>query len=203
MLPALAVLSGVPSQFLWPAAASIKVLACIYAISNFGAAFEAVVMGGHRIDLTRKYATILTICEAVAIIALLYFGYGLLAMTIAMGVSELIYIFLCYRVSHIVVPEMHISISHFTRHAFPELVRFAGSYQLVNLLELVYVAILPVVILKFFGADSAGIFAIASRVVASALIAQDALVLPILSGWNYGIRVGFRRKIKTISCKIF
>ena len=126
--------SGVPPEFLSAAAASIAVLACIYAVSNFGAAFEAIVMGGHRIDLTRKYSTILTVCEAVVIVVMLHFGYGLLAMTLVMGISELIYIFCCYRASLHVVPEMQIRMAHFTKSAFPELVRFAGSYQLINVL---------------------------------------------------------------------
>jgi O-antigen/teichoic acid export membrane protein len=174
--------SGVPPEFLSAAAASISVLACIYVVSNFGAAFEAIVMGGHRVDLTRKYATVLTVCEAIVIVMMLHFGYGLLAMTIVMGISELIYIYCCYRASHRVVPQMQVSGKHFTKSVFPELIRFAGSYQLVNVLELLYGAVLPVVVLKFFGAESAGVFALASRLVTSALVAQDALVLPILSG---------------------
>ena len=178
----LARMSGVPSEFLFSAAASITVLAAIYVVSNFGAGFEAIVMGGHRIDLIRKYNTILTICEAVATIALLHAGYGLLAMTFVMGTSELIYIFCCYRVSHRVVPQMHISMAHFTKSAFPELIRFAGSYQLVNVLELFYGAVVPMVLLKFFGADAAGIAALAGRLTGAALIAQDALAFPILSG---------------------
>ena len=145
--------SGVPAEFLSAAASSISVLACIYVVSNFGAAFEAIVMGGHRIDLTRKYSTVLTVCEAVVIIVMLHVGYGLLAMTIVMALSELIYIYCCYRASHQVVPQMRISRKYFTRSVFPELIRFAGSYQLVNILELAYGAVLPVVILKFFGAE--------------------------------------------------
>lgn len=199
----LARLSGVPPQFLLAATASIKVLACIYAISNFGAAFEAIVMGGHRIDLTRKYTTILTVCEAIAIIVLLEIGYGLLAMTLVMGISELAYIFLCYRASHRVVPEIHVSLAYFTRTAFRELIRFAGSYQLVNMLELLYGAILPIVILKFFGAGAAGIFAVATRVVTSALIAQDALVLPILSGGTMVFASGSKERIRLFLAKSF
>ena len=195
--------SGVPPEFLSQAAASISVLACIYVVSNFGAAFEAIVMGGHRIDLTRKYITVLTVSEAVAIVALLHFGYGLLAMTTVMGISELIYIFCCYRASHRVVPEMHISLSHFTRSAFPELLRFAGSYQLVNVLELLYGAILPIVLLKFFGAEAAGVFAVAFRVITSALIAQDALVLPILSGGTMVFASGSTEQVRLFLAKSF
>jgi O-antigen/teichoic acid export membrane protein len=195
--------SGVPPEFLSAAAASIAVLACIYVVSNFGAAFEAIVMGGHRIDLTRKYATILTVCEAIVIVALLHFGYGLLAMTLVMGASELVYVFFCYKASHRVVPEMQISVAHFTKSAFPELLRFAGSYQLVNMLELLYGAILPIVLLRFFGAQAAGVFAVASRVVTSALIAQDALVLPILSGGTMVFASGSTEQARLFLAKSF
>lgn len=178
----LAAMFGVPPQFHSAAAASITVLALTYAISNFGSAFEAIVMGGQRIDLTRKFNTILTILEAVAIILLLYLGFGLLAMTVVMAASELLLVVCCYWASHKVVPEMRISPSHFRFSAFSELFRYAGSYQLVNALELAYGAVVPLVLLKFFGATAAGIFAVATRLVTSALIAQDALLLPILSG---------------------
>jgi len=194
---------GVPPEFVSAAASSITILASIYVVSNFGAAFEAIVMGGHRVDLTRKYSTVLTVCEAVVIITMLYFGYGLVAMTLTMGTSELIYIFLCYRASHRIVPEMHISIANFTTSVFRELLRFAGSYQLVNMLELAYGSILPIVILKFFGAEAAGVFAVAGRVVTSALIAQDALVLPILSGGTMVFASGSAEQIRLFLTKSF
>ena len=43
-------------------------------------------------------------------------------------------------------------------------------------------AVVPVMILRAFGANAAGVYAVANRVVTSALVAEDALVLPILSG---------------------
>ena len=63
------------------------------------AVFEAVVLGGHRIDLTRKVNGTLSICEATAILLLLHFGFGLIAMTLVMGASELVYAYCCYRAS--------------------------------------------------------------------------------------------------------
>jgi len=129
--PRLALASGVPAEFLTATALSIRVLAGIYTLSNFGAAFEAIVMGGHRIDLTRKVNTILTVCEAAAVILVLRMGFGLLAMTLVMGASELIYIAFCYWASRWVVPQIRVSIAHFTKSEFPELIRFAGSYQLL------------------------------------------------------------------------
>jgi O-antigen/teichoic acid export membrane protein len=199
----LAKASGVTPEFLHSAAASITVLAIIYAISNFGAAFEAIVMGGHRIDLTRKFNTVLSVCEAVAIILSLHLGYGLLAMTLVIGISELLYILFCYLVSHRVVPQMRISLANFSTQVFPELIRFAGSYQLVNVLELFYGAVLPVVILKFFGPDAAGVFAVTTRVVTSCLVAQDALVLPILSGGTMVFASGSPERIRLFLAKAF
>ena len=199
----LARMSGVPIEFLFSAGASIAVLAAIYVVSNFGAAFEAIVMGGHRIDLIRKYNTVSAVCEAVAIIAALHAGYGLLAMTFIAGASELIYILYCYRMSHRVVPQMHVSMTSFTKSAFPELIRFAGSYQLVNVLELFYAAVVPIVLLKFFGADAAGIAALAVRLATAALIAQDALALPILSGAAMVFASGSMETVRRFLAKSF
>lgn len=195
--------AGVPPEFISAAAASLTVLAFTYLISNFGAAFEAIVMGGHRIDLTRKFNTILTVCEAVAVIVVLHLGYGLVAMTIVMAASELFYIFACYVVSHQIVPRMKIGFAHFRNHAFPELLRFAGSYQLVNVLELSYSAIWPIVLLRCFGPEANGIAALAGRVVTSCLIAQDALLLPILSGGTMVFASGTVERVKLFLAKSF
>lgn len=178
----LARLSGVPPHFLFAAAASITVLALSYAIANFGFAYEAIIMGGHRMDITRKANTVMTLSEAIAIIAVLQLGYGLLAMTLIMGISEVIYVLYCFRVSRKILPAVKISPRYFDTRAFPELIRFAGSYQMVNIFEVAYAAILPIALLKFFGPTAAGVAAVAGRLVGAALIAQEALILPILSG---------------------
>jgi O-antigen/teichoic acid export membrane protein len=98
---------------------------------------------------------------------------------------------------------MEISPAHFTKSVVPELLRFAGSYQLVNVLELLYGAILPIVLLKFFGAEAAGVFAVAYRVVTSALVGQDALVLPLLSGGTMVFASGSAEQAKLFLAKAF
>jgi len=178
----LAKASGVPPEFLAAAAGSITLLAVILAVANFGAVFEAVVMGGHRIDLTRTFTMITTTGEAIAIIVLLHYGYALIAMAATMAISELIYVFCCFLASRRVVPEIHVSPRHFTKNAWRELIRFAASYQLVNILEVLYGMLVPVTILRYFGAEIAGIYAVATRLVGAALMGQDALILPLLSG---------------------
>src|ERR1700682_332318 len=63
----LAHMAGVPPEFLTSAAGAISMLAVVMMISNVGAAFEAIVMGVHRIDIARKFTTIFAIAEAVVI----------------------------------------------------------------------------------------------------------------------------------------
>jgi O-antigen/teichoic acid export membrane protein len=173
--------AGVPPEFLSSAAGAIALLAWIMMMSNVGAAFEAIVMGGHRIDLVRKFGTFLTVGEAIAIVVALHFGLGLFAMAAVMGVSELLYITSCYVASHRVVPQIRLRIKSVTRGVLYELFRFAGSYQLVNVLEILYASIIPFAILRAFGARESGVYAVVSRVVISAYVLLDAFLPSILS----------------------
>src|SRR5579871_5163484 len=178
----IAKLMGVPATFVKASAGAISLLALIMLMANAGAAFESIVMGGHRIDIVTKFRTTLTIMEAVAIIVALHFGGGLFAMACVMGASELVYISCCFFTSRWVVPAIHVRLKYFSTEVFHELLRFAGSYQLVNVLEVLYAALVPFVILRTFGTTSAGVYAIVTRVVASAAILQEAFLPPILSG---------------------
>lgn len=179
---ALARVAGVPSEFLHSAAGATSVLALIMVLSNVGAVYEAIVMGGHRIDLARNFATAFTVAEALVIVILLHFGYGLLAMASVMAASEVGFVLCCYFSSRRILPQIRVSRMFVTKSVIPELIRFAGSYQLVNVLEVLYGSILPVAILRVFGADASGIYALAIRLVGSAVMLSDALLLPILSG---------------------
>jgi O-antigen/teichoic acid export membrane protein len=179
---ALAQSAGVPAQFLKETAGSISVLALIMVMSNVGAVFEAIVMGGHRIDVARRFGIGFTIAEALTIVTLLHFGYGLLAMASVMGTSELGYVACCFVASRQLMPKIHVNLRNFNTKVLRELVRFAGSYQLVSVLQVLYAAILPVTMLRAFGVDSAGIYALSLRLVNPAQMLQDAFLLSILSG---------------------
>jgi O-antigen/teichoic acid export membrane protein len=195
--------AGVPPEFLNSAAGSIALLALIMMMANVGAAYEAIVMGGHRIDLVRKLGTILTIAEAVGIVLVLRLGYGLFAMATVMGVSELLYVSGCYLMSHKVVPQIRLGIHKLTTSVLYELFRFAGSYQLVNLLEVLYASIVPFAILRAFGADSSGIYAVVTRVVTSAAVLLDAFLPPILSGGTLVYASGNPERMQTLLTKAF
>ena len=199
----LASAAGVPAQFLSAVAGAITLLAFIMMLSNAGAGYEAVVMGGHRIDLTRRFNMIFTVLEAIAIVIFLHFGYGLFTMAAIMAVSEVGYVICCYFAAHRVLPVVHIHVKYFTPGVIRELVTYAGSYQLVNVLEVVYAAILPVTVLKFFGAEAAGIYAIATRLSTAALLPQESVLLPLLSGGSMIYGSGSGENMRLLLSKAF
>jgi O-antigen/teichoic acid export membrane protein len=200
---ALARTAGVPPEFLHSAAESISVLAIIMVLSNVGAVYEAIVMGGHRIDLARNLTTFFTVAEAIAIVILLHFGYGLFAMALVMAASEVGFVLSCYVSSKRILPQVRVSREFVTKSVIPELIRFAGSYQLVNVLEVLYSSILPIAILRVFGADASGVYALAIRLVSSAVMLADALLLPILSGGAMVHASGSQEEMRKLITKSF
>jgi|HubBroStandDraft_6_1064221.scaffolds.fasta_scaffold00055_30 O-antigen/teichoic acid export membrane protein len=200
---ALARAAGVPPEFLHAAAKSTAVLALIMVLANVGAVYEAIVMGGHRIDLARNLATFFTVAEAVAIVVLLHFGYGLFAMASVMAGSEVGFVLCCYVSSKKILPQVRVSRVFVTSKVIPELIRFAGSYQLVNVLEVLYVSILPVAILRVFGADASGIYAVAARLVTSAVMLSDSFLVPILSGGAMVYASGSHDEMRKLITKSF
>ena len=199
----LAQFAGVPPELLKAAAASISVLALIMLMANVGAAFEAIVMGGHRIDIARKFATFFTVAEAVAIIIVLHFGFGLFGMACTMGLSEVGFVVCCYFAARKVLPQVHVRWKYVTKSVVPELFRYAGSYQLVNLMEVVFGAIVPIALLRVFGADAAGVFALAYRLTNSAQMLADAVLVPILSGGAKMYSSGSVREMNLLITKSF
>ena len=197
----LAHLAGIPDRFISSSAGAIVVLGAIMLLSNFGAVYEAIVMGGHRIDLSRKFVSVFTVLEAIAIVIVLHFGYGLMAMASIMAISELCYLGCCYIAAKRILPIVNVSIRHLSRDTLRELVTFAGSYQLVNILEIVYQSIIPIAILRVFGANMSGLVAVANRLVAAALMVQDALILPILSGGSMVFGTGSLEDMRILLAK--
>jgi O-antigen/teichoic acid export membrane protein len=200
---AIARMAGVPAEFLKSATSSVALLALIMLLANVGATFEAIVMGGHRIDLLRKLNTVFSIAEAGGIVAVLHFGHGLAAMAGIMGASELLYLTCCYFASHRIVPQIRLRFHWLSKGVLYEFFRYAGSYQLVNLLEVVYNSLIPIAILRSFGAESAGVYAVASRVVTSASAVQDSFLPPILSGGSMVFASGSAENMKALLSKAF
>jgi O-antigen/teichoic acid export membrane protein len=196
-------LAGVPAPFMKQTSAAISVLALIMVMSNVGAVFEAILMGGHRIDIARRFTTVFTVAEAIAIVALLHFGYGLLAMASVMGISELGFVVCCYFASLKVVPQIRLKVKYVTSSVLGELFRFAGSYQLVSVLQISYGSILPVAILRAFGADYTGMYALSVRLISPAAMLQDAFLLSILSGGSMIYATGSNESMRDLLHKSF
>jgi O-antigen/teichoic acid export membrane protein len=196
-------LAGVPPEFLKSASGAIALLAVIMLMANVGAAFEAIVMGGHRIDLLRKFNIFFAVAEAGAIVASLHFGYSLMAMAAVMGISELLYLACCYFAAHRIVPQIRLGLRWLSKDVLFELFRFAGSYQLVNLLDVVYNSLIPVAILRSFGANAAGVYAVVTRVVGSVSGLQDSFLVPILSAGAMVFASGSAEKMQALLSKAF
>jgi len=199
----IATLAGVPSEFLSSSAHAFTMLAFIMVIANVGAVYEAIVMGGHRVDLARNFSTFFTVAEAVAIVIVLQFGAGLFAMASIMAASELAFIASCYIASKKVVPQIGVRPAHVCRSVVRELIRFGGSYQIVNILEVLYLSIVPITVLRIFGADASGIYALTTRLSGSAVMLPDALLLPILSGAAMVFASGSAEEMRTLIAKSF
>ncbi|MCC6586645.1 MAG: hypothetical protein IT168_08000 [Bryobacterales bacterium] len=178
----LARLGGVPSRFLADTGSAIVLLAYTMIVANVGGVYEGILLGSHRLDLTRRFHILVTIGEAVAIIVILHFGHGLYGMAVTIAISEVLYILCCFLAARKIAPYLHISFTHVTSSVLRDLTRYALTYQCVNILELLYGVLVPVTILRHFGSDTAGVYALASRLVTVAMMGADALIPPLLTG---------------------
>ena len=92
---------------------------------------------------------------------------------------------------------------HVSKDVLYELIRFAGSYQLVNLFEVIYFSLVPFAILKNFGANMSGVYAVATRVTTSAGLLQEAFLPPLLSGGAMVYASGSAERMQNLIAKAF
>ena len=199
----LAAAVGVPQAFLAPASRAIQYLAITAIVANVSQTYQSILMGAHRIDLREKLNVVIDLLNAAATIVLLYLGFGLLAMCVVFCAYQIAGGALWYFYSRRILPDVHIAARLVSRSVVKELVRFAASYQLVSMLELLYAAVLPVAILKFFGANAAGVFALAARLVSFATLIQGSYLQAILSGGSLVYASGSAEKTNAFIVKSF
>ena len=194
---------GVPEHFLRASAWSISILALFYALSNAGGAYEAIILGAHRVDICRKLATVTCVLEAVGIISALRLGYGLVAMACVIAMSEVVWVGYCYFASRRVLPQVRISARDVSKSVARELLRFVGSYQLLSVLQVTYGAVVPIAVLRTFGANSTGVLAIATRLISPVSMCQYAFLVPILSASAMVYASGSVERMRTLLAKSF
>jgi O-antigen/teichoic acid export membrane protein len=199
----LAAAAGVPPRFLESAARAILLLAFLSVVMNVGQSYQAILMGAHRIDLQKKLGVATMVAGSVATIVVLHFGFGLVGMSAVFGCAEIGGILGCYVMSRRIIPAIEVAPRHLSGTVLRDLITFGGSYQLVSILEALYSAVLPVAVLRFYGASAAGVLALAGRVVAAALLPQGALLQPILSGGSLVYASGAADRMRRFVLKSF
>lgn len=199
----LAIAVGVPAAFLVPASRAIQYFAVTAIAANVSQTYQSILMGAHRIDLREKLNVVLDLLNVLAIIALLSLGFGLLAMCVVFCGYQIASGILWYFFARRILPDVRIAPQFVTRSVVKELVRFGGSYQMVSMLELLYAAILPVAILRFFGANAAGVFALAARLVSFATLIQGSYLQAILSGGSLVYASGSAEQTNAFIIKSF
>ncbi|MGA7521080.1 MAG: oligosaccharide flippase family protein [Acidobacteriaceae bacterium] len=199
----LAIAVGVPKGFLAPATRAIEFLAITAIVGNVGEAYQSILMGAHRIDLREKLNVGLDLLNAAATIILLSVGFGLFSIVVVFCAYQIVGGVLWYIFARRILPDVYLSPRLITRSVVKELIRFGASYQLVSMLELLYAAVLPVAILKFFGANAAGVFALAARVVSFATLIQGSYLQAILSGGSLVYASGSAEQTNAFIVKSF
>jgi O-antigen/teichoic acid export membrane protein len=198
-----AIAVGVPPAFLPATAKAIAVLALTGIVTNLTQTYQSILMGAHRIDLREKINIVLEPVSTALIVALLYLGSGLVTICVVFCATQLVAgILWCY-FSRRVLPTVHLSPRFVSRSEVRELIRFGASYQLVSILEALYTAVLPVGILKFFGANAAGVFALAGRLVSFATMIEGSYLQSILSGGSLVYASGSEKQHNAFIIKSF
>lgn len=195
--------AGVPAEYHSAAVSSVFILAAVMGLSNVCSVFEAILAGGHRIDLLRQFTAALSLIEAIGIILALHFGFGIAVMAAIMGGSEVCYVLLCAITARTVMPELRLGWSKVQRGLWRELLRYAGTYQLVNVLEVAYVSVVPFAMLRVFGARSAGVYGVVTRIVGSASLLHDAFLPSLLSGASMVLASGATARMRELVGRAF
>lgn len=194
--------AGVPTQYAPSSATAITLLAIAYLFSNALAPFEAAVLGAHRVDLMQYVSIGVMLFDLAFCVVVLRLGYGLAAMACSVALSELGYAVCGWMMARRVIPQISLKPKYFT-NVFGELVRFTGSYQLLNLMELFYVGIVPIVLLRELGPSTAGVYAICDRLTRFATLALESSLVPLLSGGTMLFSIGSSERMRAFLSKTF
>ena len=176
---------NVPTGYVSPFSTAIRFLIIVIIISNSTTAFSAIIAGAHRLELTAKIGMFWRIVESIFTVALLFKGYRLFALALPFAVSQLGRVFSSIYFAQIVLPEVSLHPRYFSAKVVKDLVKFAGSFHLLGMLEMLYATLVPALIMRYFGASISGVYAAATRLIAVSSLAAESLMLPLLSGSAY------------------
>ncbi|MBE7558937.1 oligosaccharide flippase family protein [bacterium] len=172
----------VSPQFQSTFLSAVVLLAATMVWTNFGTVYGSIVMGVHRIDLTRAVDLVCTLLEACLNVVLLLSGYGVLGLVISYAVMEIARTALYYTLARRIIPAIIVSPRMLSKSELRETMRFAGGYQVFNYLQVGYNSLLPIVIQRAFGEEVTGVYGICRRLIGFPALISEAVLLPLLSG---------------------
>jgi O-antigen/teichoic acid export membrane protein len=199
----LAHLAGIPSQYVSASATAITLLAIAYLIANSMAVFESAVLGAHRVDLMQYYNIAISALTFVFSVIVLRLGYGIVALALVMAIGEAVYAFCALLVAWRVIPQIALRPRYFKVSVIRELIRFTGSYQVLNLMEVFYIGVVPIILLRQLGAEAAGVFAICDRLIRFATMGLESSLVPLLSGSTMIFSAGSAERMRAFLSKAF
>jgi len=201
--PVLARWIGIPQQYVSSSSAAIMLLAIGYLVSNAMAAFESAVLGAHRVYLMQYASVALMFFELGWSIVILHWGYGITTLALGMAIGETVYAFAGLIVAKRVTPQILLQRKYLAKSVLGELVRFTGSYQLLNIMEIFYFSVVPILLLRELGPIAAGVFALCDRVTRFATIGLEASLVPLLSGSTTVFAAGSPTRMRAFLAKTF
>lgn len=199
----LAHLVGIPEQYMSGSATAITLMAIAYLLSNTLGVFESAVLGVHRVHLMQYFNIAFMIFDLVFYVIVLRLGYGLGALALGLALGEFGYAVCGLLVARCVIPQISLRPKYLSSKVVRELVRFTGSYQLQNLMEMFYVGVVPIVLLREMGAGMVGVFAICDRLTRFATMGLEASFVPLLSGSTMVFSLGSSERMRAFLLKTF
>jgi O-antigen/teichoic acid export membrane protein len=196
-------LAGIPPEYTADSATVIALMAIAYLISSGMAVFEAAVCGAHRVHLMQCCTVAFTVLEFIFSVLALRMGHGLAALGVGIATGEIGYAICGFVVAHREIPEIALRYRYITTSVGRELARFSGSYQLLNIMELFYVSVVPIVLLRELGAGAAGIYALCDRVARLAVTGLECSLVPLLSGSTSVFSTGSSEQMRAFVSKVF
>jgi O-antigen/teichoic acid export membrane protein len=189
---------NVPAEYFAAFSIAFRFLIIVIIISNSTAAYDAVIAGAHRLDVTKKIAIVWLLIESILVVALLLNGYKLLALALPYGVCEVGRVLSSVYFARRILPEVSLAPRYLSTGVVRDLVAFAGSFQLVGALEMLYLTLVPALVMRYSGASISGLYAAATRLITLASLAGEALLLPLLSGSAYVLTRGERSRYEAL-----
>jgi len=189
---------NIPADYSASFSNALRFLVIVIIISNTTTAYGAIITGAHRLDLTKKIGMFWLIVESILIVTLLLNGYRLFALALPFGISQIGRAFSFIYFARKVLPEVTLHPRNFSVNVAKDLVEYAGSFHLLGALEMLYLTVVPILVMRYFGPEISGLYAAATRLISLSSLTAESLLLPLLSVSAFVLQEGDQTKDKAV-----